>query len=291
MPRPSRHHRIGTAVLLTLALHGAAAAQEQAQAERDSIHWAFSSFLGTGFYRVSGDREVFVLDLPVDWTWREPVLALDGERTWGVRFEAPVNLGVHSIDFVDDLLDFDTYGTVAVTPGVEVELPVSDRWRVKAYGHFGWGTELSSEEQAWIWDAGLRSHLAFTRGDLDWGLYGEAFTAGFTPDEGPSSSLGGLGGGVDFSHPVSWRANDGTPLRLTWDVTYRWYADTLTFRSRFGSTTQVEDEWRVSAALARSDGPIRIWFLEFDQLGLSYRIDSEGQFRGITVNFSAPFDR
>ena len=51
------------------------------------------------------------------------------------------------------------------------------------------------------------------------------------------------------------------------------------------------DEWRLSVALARSDGPIRIGFLEFDQLGLSYRVDTSGQFRGLTINISAPFSR
>ncbi len=269
-------------------------AQQQAPSvERQpaAIHWAYSSFLGTGFYRVSGEREVFVVDMPFGWDWREPELFADGSRQWGVRFEAPVNIGVHRIDFIDDLLDIENYATVAAMPGVELELPVNEHWRLKAYGHLGYGTDLSSDERAWIWDAGLRSHRAFKSGSLDWGLFGEAFTAGYAAKDGPDGSLGGFGAGVDFRHPTVIRATDGTAMNVTWDLTWRWYADDLTFHPIAGEPTSIEDEWRVSVALARSDGPIRIWFLEFDQLGLSYRTDSDGEFRGITVNISAPFSR
>lgn len=279
--------------LLLLLVATSAPAQDSAGPleQRDPIHWAYSSFLGTGFYKVSDDREVFILDLPLGWDWREPAWDPETGGDWGLRFDVPVNLGVHRIDFVDDLLDLENYGTLGIIPGIVAEVPLSERWRLMGYGHFGWGTDLSSDERAWIWDAGLRSHVAFRNRDLDWGLFGEAFAAGYLPNEGSNSSLGGLGAGVDFAHPVSWRANDGTPLLLTWDLTWRWYADELTFRSRTGFSTTIDDEWRVSVALARSDGPIRLWFMEFDQLGLSYRVDSEGQFQGITVNFSAPFDR
>ena len=36
---------------------------------------------------------------------------------------------------------------------------------------------------------------------------------------------------------------------------------------------------------------MRLWFVQFDQLGLGYRISSDGAFRGITLNVSGPLDR
>ena len=51
--------------------------------------------------------------------------------------------------------------------------------------------------------------------------------------------------------------------------------------------------WRASIglALALRDRPIRIWFLEFERMGLSYRFSSDGRFKAITVNVRSLFTR
>ncbi len=120
---------------------------------------------------------------------------------------------------------------------------------------------------------------------------GEVFHAGYNPNDARRGGLGGFGLAVDFRHPISWRAMDDGPLDVTWDLTYRWYGDELTFRGSERQQVSIGDEWRVSLALARRDRPMRLWFIPFDQLGLGYRISSDGAFRGITLNVSGPLDR
>lgn len=302
MPSRGRSKRIATvssgAVLaLGLAVSIATPAQELPpdvvlpDIETENIHWAYAAFLGTGFYRVSGDREVFVVDMPISWDWREASLDADGVREWGVRWEFPVTVGVHRLDFFDDFLDIDNFGTVSFTPGVQLDYLVSDRWALRGKANVGWGAETSGDEQAWIWSAELRTRYAFEREKLDWGLLGEVFHAGYSPDASASGSLSGFGVGADFRYPTNWRAMDDGALDVVWDLTYRWYGDALTFRKVIGPDTSIDDEWKFDIGLARRDRPMRAWFLSFDQVSLGYRMSSNGDFRGITISFSAPFDR
>ena len=52
----------------------------------------------------------------------------------------------------------------------------------------------------------------------------------------------------------------------------------------------MRDEWEIGLALARDGGPIRIGFLQFEQLGLAYQWSSNGAYRAITFNLRSPFD-
>ncbi len=53
----------------------------------------------------------------------------------------------------------------------------------------------------------------------------------------------------------------------------------------------IEDEWELGVAFARQGGPINIWFMNFEQMGLIYRFDTSGNFQAITLNFRSPFTR
>ncbi len=269
-------------LLALLALPRPAAAQ-------DTVHWAYSAFLGTGWYQVEAELDVFVLRAPLSWTWRETDPAKAGAAGIGVTLDLPVTFGLYQLDLFDDLLDADNFGTVSFTPGVEAEWAVTDDWWLRAYAHLGWGIDTQNDEQAWLWDAGLKSRFQVGSPERPVGLFSEVFTAGYRPQGAPANNLSGVGAGVDFRHPVSWRSNSGEPLDLVWDIRYRWYGDELTFNRGLSNSTSISDEWRLGAALALRDRPIKLWLFEFDQLGLGYRISSDGQFRGLTINVSGPF--
>ena len=263
-----------------------------AQAE-GAVHWAYAGFLGSGWYRIGGDLDVFLLTVPPSWKWREPDPSTEGFGRVGVRFEVPVTLGVYRLYELDEILDVDNLGTISVAPGVELEYPVSDRWALKAVAHVGWGTGVGEaiDESAWSWDASLRSRYAFRAGALDWGIVGELFYAAYRTDGDDRGSLGGFLAAADFSLPVPLRSGTGEPLRLNWDVGYRWLADDLTFLPRRGAPQSVDDEWQLGVAFARRAGLIRIGPLQFEQIGLAWGFSSDGEFRAVTLNFNAPFSR
>jgi hypothetical protein len=198
---------------------------------------------------------------------------------------------LHKLEDIDDFLDFDNISTVSFNPGVEIEYPVSNRWRLRFYGHLGWGAQTASDESAWIYDAGVKSRYSFQSGKLEWAIVNEVFFAGYSETGTGSDILGGLMAGLDFSHPINIGSVTRDTLKLNWDVSYRWFENDPSFHLTATRPVSIEDEWEIALAIARQDGPIKIWFLELEHMGLSYSFNSDGSFRAITLNFRSPFTR
>jgi hypothetical protein len=291
--RTASHSRFITLFLgMALFLPGVSSAQDT---DAESVHWAYAAFLGTGWYKLDSNRQVYVLRIPPRWYFRDSSIVESGKRQLGIEFHFPLTFGLHKLEQLDDFIDIDNIGTVSFNPGVEIEYPISNRWHLRAYGHFGWGKNIESNDRAWIYDAGLKSRFSFQNGNLDWAVVNELFFAGYNAKKTDEDSLGGMMAGLDFSYPIG--SGSGTALKLNWDVLYRWYENDLSF-PRTSSISQissvpvsVEDEWEIGVAIARQDGPIKIWFLDFQHLGLIYRFNTDGSFRAFTVNFRAPFTR
>jgi len=257
--------------------------------ETEPVHWAYASFLGTGWYKLDNSQQVYVLRIPPRWNYRESSIDDTGARQLGIEFHFPLTFGLHKLEDVGDFVDFDNIGTVSFDPGVEIEYPVSERWHLRAYGHLGWGKAHDSDESAWIYDAGLKSRYAFNRGKLDWAIVNEIFVAGYDGNKEASDKLTGMLAGLDFSYPIGSLGRD--VFKLKWDIAYRWYENDPLFQRYATKPVSIEDEWEIGVAIARQDGPIKIWFLDFEHLGLIYRFNSDGSFRAVTVNFRSPFTR
>lgn len=259
--------------------------------ETDPVHWAYSSLFGTGWYQLSGERDVFVFRVPVSWQLQQAERTETGAIRPGIRFKLPMTLGLHRLEGFDDLLDPGNIGTVSITPGLELQWPVSERWRLRAHGHFGWGSDTDGEQSAWVYDLSFRSRVGFSQQDLDWGVITELFWAGYTPSQGSSSSLGGVMAGVDFSYPLNWRWPGQGATRLTWDLGYRRFSDDLSFTNQASQRVSITDEWDLGWGLGLQEGKLQFGWLRFEQLGLAYKRSSDGQFTAITLNISGAFSR
>jgi len=286
----SHHYVIALFVSVIMLGPGISSAQES---PGESIHWAYAAFLGTGWYKLDANREVYVLRIPPRWYFKDSSIDESGQRQLGIEFHFPLTFGLHKLEQIEDFIDFDNIGSVSFNPGVEVEYPVSKRWHLRAYGHLGLGMEKDSGDSAWIFDAGIKSRFSFQNGNLEWAVVNELFFAGYDETSSDSGSLGGLMAGLDFSHPIKWGSGTGSALKLDWDITYRWYENDLTFPSTRTNISQgsITDLWQIGVAIGKQDGPIKIWFMNFEHMGLSYRFNTDGSFRAITVNFRAPFTR
>lgn len=264
-------------------------AQEAAPA---SVHWAYSAYFGTGWYSVSGDRDVFVVRMTPRWALSEPVLDADGNRSVGIYFKAPVSVGLDDFNY-DDVLgaaEVDNVSFLSLNPGVDIEIPVNSIWSLRPYVSVGHGQALGSSESAWTYWAGVKSRLAFHSGKLNWRLINLLGFVGYTPSKGPSDAIWPAMAGLEFDYPVGQQRGDADQKLLHWHLAYTVIGDDLTFSGNPTVNRDITDQWEIGAAIGRENSPIRIWFMKFNRLGLGYRTSSDGNLKGIMFVFRSMFD-
>jgi hypothetical protein len=276
-------------LLVPVLLVTESAAQETTA---DSIHWAYSSYFGSGWYQVAGDRDVFVIRGTPRWELREANLGADGERTIGIEFRLPITAGLDnfSVDDIPGTIAPENLASLSVTPGIDITVPVSERWTLRPHMAVGWGTALDGSNSAWTYWAGLKSRYTFQHGDLNWALINAITYVGNTPSGGTSDDFWPLMAGLEFDYPLGNRKMDNEQLYLSWHGTYTTFEEDLDQTITDGSTNAITDQWQFGMSLRKKKEPIKIWFLSFERLGLAYRFSSSGDLKGISFVFRSVFD-
>lgn len=127
------------------------------QSEAELINFAFSNYLGTGFY-ASGGGEVFILRIPLSTTLR---LMTSNDPGWVITY--PVTLGVANVDQIVDgaIPTLDHVGTVSVIPGVEYHYPVLRNWQLIPFFDLGVARDLANGINIRVLGAGAKSFATF----------------------------------------------------------------------------------------------------------------------------------
>lgn len=254
------------------------------------VHWAMGAFFGTGWYQVDKNRSVFVFRIPPRQTIRSAGFDEDGRRKIGVEIHYPLSFGLHRMDEIPDFIDFDNYGTVSFTPGVQLEIPVNEQWSLRPYAHLGAGFERETYEWAGIWYGGLKSRYRLGGNDrFGWSLLNSVNYAGYKPEFRERGRYASAMGGLEFNQLLPNRKLGGDPVWLNWHVTYSYLFDKLNFHIAEDRVESIRDQWEIGLALGKGDKPIRIWFMNFEHIGLSYKTSSNGHFKAISLNFRSPF--
>jgi hypothetical protein len=277
--------------LACLSLHAAELGAQEATG--NSLHWAYSSYFGSGWYQVSGDHEVFVIRMTPRWELRKPEISSDGTRTIGVELRFPVTAGLDkfSADDIAGVADLDNVSSLSVTPGIDITIPLTERWWLRPFAAVGWGTALNQSESAWTYWAGIKSRYTFQHGKLDWALVNSVTYVGNTPSTGPSDDFWPLMAGLEFDYPLGNYRLNNEQLFLSWHGMYTSFEDDLDQTIEDGSIEPITDQWEFGLSLRKEQKPIKIWWFKFDRLGLAYRFSSSGDLEGISFVFHSVFDR
>jgi hypothetical protein len=263
------------------------------ESDISSVHWAYSSYFGTGWYEVDGDRNVYVLSTTPRWELRDPAFTADGARAIGVELNFPITAGVDTFSF-DDIqgtVHPDNLASFSVTPGINITIPVTRRWWLRPFASVGWGTLLNGSGSAWTYWAGVRSRYAFQTGRLQWALINSLTYVGHTPSDGPSEDFQPMMAGLELDHRLFDAQVDDEQLFLAWHGTYTSYEHELDMKLRDGSPKPITDQWEFGLALRKQDKPIKIGWFSFDRLGLAYSFSSSGELKGVSIVFRSVFDR
>jgi hypothetical protein len=280
------------ALLLCLALSSPATAQESPVEPEKQVHWAMAAVFGTGWYRVDENRSSFIFRIPPRQTLRRAGWTESGERQLGLEILYPVTLGLHQLDELPDLIEYDNYSTITFTPGVALTYPVSERWWLRPYLHYGVGYEGTSDEWARVWYGGVKSRFAFREaGRNTWSLLTAVNFAGYKPQYKNRGQYGAVQVGVETRHRLANFRWFGEPTRLDWHLIYDYYFDQLNFHVSVDEVVSIRDSWELGVAIGLVDRPIRIGWFSFQRLGLSYRWSSDGEYDAVTFNLRSHFTR
>ncbi len=268
-------------------------AESRAQdATASVVPWAYGAYFGTGWYRIDADRDIYVIRYTPRWELSEADIADDGTRTIGIEFRFPITFGLNNFSY-DDLpgsIDPDNLSSVSVTPGIDITIPITEKWLLRPFGAVGWGGSFNNSESVTTYWGGIKSRYSFQHGKLDWALLNSVTYVGHTPSVGPSDDFWPLMAGLEFDYPLGKRKLDGEQVFLSWHGTYTTFEEDLTNVIDDGSITPISDQWELGMSFRKEEGRIKILFLKFDRLGLAYRFSTSGDFKGISFVFRSTFD-
>ena len=278
---------------LLFACCGEVLAQDDDRQAREDparqVHWAMGSFFGTGWYQVDANRSMYIFRIPPRQTLRESSLDSDGKRTLGVEVQYPFSFGLHKLDDLNDFIDVDNYATVSFTPGVQVEIPVTEKWYLRPYAHLGWGTEVNSGDSAWIYYGGIKSRYRLGSGESRWSLLNAVNYAGYNPEYEKRGRYASFMTGVEFDHPLKGVTLGDDEAWLNWHLTYNYLFDKLNFHVDEDVVESINDQWELGLALGKGDKKMKFWFLSFEHVGLSFKWSSNGTYKAISLNMRSPF--
>ena len=278
-------------ILLSVAGNGAAQ-QIEPTANEPTVHWAYASFFGTGWYRIEDGRSVFVLRGTPSWSFGEAGFDEAGKRQIGYELRLPVAIGLARLDLADlpGLVDSENLSTASLSASLHVDIPITERFSLKPVGEVGYGRVIGEDDSAFIYRGELRARYRFQPGVVGWALVGTLGYSGYDANKRASDdnfSFTTLG--AEFGQPVSWFPSETGQTILHSYLSYTEFIDDVDFgdlrRSR-----PVARVWEVGAALGRRDKPVRIWRLKFDRLGLGFKYDSTSSARGVRLVFRSMYD-
>jgi hypothetical protein len=257
-----------------------AAVQQRAERPDELFNWYYASVFGTGYYRI-GEEQVGVARVPLRYELR----AASAER-WAVHLTLPVSVAFAEFDLENfDLGKVRAQG-LSVLPGIEVEIPLAEDWRLRPYANLGGGWEFESDQSSTIFSLGATTR--YTRPALEasrLALGGRLAYAGYSAG-GEASQLVQLSAGAELAVPAGFTLGE-RPALLAFQLIGTVYVKELEFLLPSTGTRQVSREAELGLALGVWR-PFEVLGVSFDRLGLAYRAGDSG-LRGVRLVASFPF--
>jgi hypothetical protein len=251
--------------------------------EATLINWWYSATFGTGFYKI-GPAVATVVRLPFSYRLQ----AMEGGSV-GVNLLAPVTVAAYHLN-LHELNEFNLQQDVAaasILPGAEVEIPVTERWRLKPFAQAGMGSEFSDPGLvAYMYTGGVKSLYRFPGDEYRVSLGNALFAAGYRIRDGSEKQgLGAFQIGLNMETPWSPNLWNG-PTRFSMHFISTAYYSKLAFANPEPGQLSVYREYQVGFSFRTVR---EISFLGFgaDTFGLGFRFARN--LRGLSVFTEFPF--
>lgn len=267
------------------------ASEEEPAGESDYAHWAMSSFLGTGWYRIDDSLSALVIRMPPRQTVRESWYHSRDDRGIGIEIKYNTTLGLIAFDDLPNVSDLDNFGMFSFTPGLELEIPVTRNFYLRPFAHLGWGAESEDSSSAWIWFGGIKSRYRFAGSSQNLAVIGNIYYGGYNPSKDKSSDMAGLALGMEGSIPLGNWAYRDTTIDLDWHAMYTNFTNEPILTAPESGSFQLQQMYELGLALSPRQGKWDLWLWKPERLGMAVKWDPDTDFLGVTINFTSWFRR
>lgn len=278
------------AILGGLLLQSLPAMSQEADAA--AVHWAYASYFGTGWYKISNEQRAFVVNFAPQWVSGPATWLGDRGEDAVFRVRIPFAVGVTRLDLADvpGVLDPENFAMASIGLRADVDVPLTDRLSMRPAVQLSYGTVIGESEYAWTYRGDVRGRYRFGSGDRDWALVAAAGAVAFEANNGTDESFTYATLAAEFAHPLRRFSSKDDEALIYWHLAYTDFINRVEVPDRQGNVKEITNYWQVGLALGKSNSDIKLWFLRFNRLGLAYDVSPSGDLRGVKFVFRSVYD-
>ena len=273
----------GLGALIAACCAGTARAQANNQNRTVTVNYVYAAQIGIGSYDLSG-LSVRIFTLPLSDTFD-----VGPNGGWRLKVKLPINLGLYDFNAVDvDGTRISVHQqTLALIPGVELQIPVTDQWTLKPLADFGAGRLLQSPgTAAYIYSAGVKSALTLIRGTWNLTLGNAVIYAG-------DQAFGNGGGerylvtetGIELRRSLGIDIGGFRPDLALYGIGY-FYPNELEFTRFLQEPLRIRNQIEFGVTLGSAE-PFQLWTFQNPRIGIGYVFG--GGLSVLRVSFGFPF--
>jgi len=279
------------AVLAVLALVWPVAAEAQLDEDNTevTVNYVYAAQLGIGGYEVGGlDVQVFTLPLSETFDLDQEDFPSRSGRPWQLKVRAPINLGIYefSATDTDGTLIEDDLQTLAVIPGVELQIPMAEQWTLKPCVDLGLGRGLNSDSRfAYIYTVGAKSLYEEPVGDYTLMLGNGFIYAGNAAFGDDVEDYSVIETGLGVRRPAGFELWGFEPDLGVYGI-YYYYPKPLRFLRFLEPPLYVRNQFEIAMSIGSAE-PFELGPFTDPRIGIGY-IFGDG-LEVLRINFGFPF--
>lgn len=265
--------------LLGITVH-TADVNSQDEPEFELVNFAFSNYLGSGFY-TSSSGEVFVIKVPFSTNLSS---AKDDEPQWVINY--PVTVGTANINEIaaGTLPDLNDVSTISIIPSLEFHYPLSSDWWLIPFVDLGIAKNLDSGRNRWVKGAGVKSFVTFDFGK-NWLILGNRllYAEQESFDRESKSNFAVFETGLDYNIPIN-RVVHRSTINLSLYYINSYYLRDLVFLDILDARVSLENKNEFGFTVSL---PKYSWLPDKSRIGLGVQITKTDDL--YRLYFGAPF--
>lgn len=256
-----------------------------------TIHWAYASFFGSGWYRLTDSQSAFILSVAPEWDSRDIDL-IAGQPAARLTAAVPVTVGVAdlSLDDVPAALNPDNFLAGSIGLSTDLDITLDERWSLRPHAQLSVGSQLSDPNTTLTYRVDLRARRQYSLLGRSGALVGGIGTVGYSAERGRDDRFDYAELGAEIAQPLGRLSWSGGPDLIHAHLNYAYFFNDIVVQTTRSAVTRTSDAWEVGFALGRRSGAFDFGWFELDRIGLALTSSTSAELAGIKLVFTSLYD-